>query len=174
MKTIIFLLLTVLPLSYARAESGFFVDPHAAVGFNPAQGTHVRLGLDMGMHFTENIAGGVGAYFAAGEDPSNDREIGAGPFVSYILPLTSFLMFTAREDVLYVDQHNPVSYFVNGQEQTTHTNETGVISATSPAIHIYFTPNFVLSGGYRLVLALANSDLDNDRSGAFVGFSIGI
>ena len=162
-----FLILLLFPF-FAHAD--WFFDPHIAVGYNPAQGTNYRLGADIGVHLDENFRVGVGGYYSAGERPRHDREIGAGPFVGYVQPVTTFLMFSARQEIDYVDQRYPYKI---GQDWF-HDEEYGVISATTGAVHIYFTPNFVVSGGYRLVIALNNSRLDDDRSGAFFGFGFGI
>jgi len=175
MKRLGILFMMLLPISaFAAAPGDWFFDPHLSVGYNTIQGTHYRLGVDGGMYFDENIRFGVGAYYVAGEKPQYDREIGAGPFVGYVLPLTSFLVFSAREDIDYVDVRYPIEITtVNGREDS-YAKETGVISATSAALHIFFTPNFVVSGGYRYVLALSNSALDNGRSATFLGFAFGI
>lgn len=160
--------LIVFPLSTLAAEPGeWFFSPHASVGVNSVQGTYFRLGLDTGLHFTETLHGGVGGYYAFGEKPQYDREIGAGPFVAYVLPLADFLLFSLREDIHYLDARIPVG-------NDAYVKETGVISGTSAAVHIFFTPNFVLRGGYRYVLALSNSALDNGRSGPIFGFGFGI
>lgn len=163
-----------LPMAFAAQSGDWFFDPHAAIGYNPAQGTHFRLGLDIGVHITEQLSGGIGGFYSAGENPSHDREFGGGPFASFVQPLTSFLVASLRQEVNYVDMHNPIKTVTASGTKYSHTAETGVASATSAAVHFFFTPNFVLSGGYRLVLGLTNSKLDDDRSGAFVGFSLGI
>lgn len=158
----------------AAAPGDWFFDPQASVGFNTIQGTHFRLGVDGGFYLDENIRVGVGAYYAAGEKPQYDREIGAGPFVGYVLPLTSFLVLSAREDIDYVDARYPVTVTTANGQEDSYVKETGVISATSAALHIFLTPNFVVSGGYRYVLALNNDSLDDGRSATFLGFAFGI
>ena len=105
MNKIIFALLFV--GAFAHADSDFFFLPRAAVGYNVAQGTYFSAGADVGTRFTENFSGGLTAYYAAGNHPSHDREIGGGPFVSYVQPLTSFLMFSAREELDYIDMFIP-------------------------------------------------------------------
>lgn len=174
-RTLSLLLLFIFSLKvHAAAPGDWFFDPHASVGFNTIQGTHFRLGLDGGLYYSENIRLGVGAYYTAGEKPQYDREIGAGPFVGYVMPLTSFLVFSAREDVDYVDARYPIKVTTSGLTEDSYVKETGVISATSAGLHIFFTPNFVVSGGYRLVLAIDNSALDDGRSATFLGFAFGI
>lgn len=156
------------------AEDGLFLDPHFSVGYNPAQGTHVLLGLSGGMHLDENLSAGLGAYYSFGEQPAHDREFGVGPFVSYTQPFTSFLVGQLRQEVNYVNLYDPsVTTDVNGNETWSHTEETGVASVTSASLYVFFTRNFVLSGGYRFVLGLSNDALDDGRSGAYVGLSIG-
>lgn len=176
MNRILLILSATLISSAARAGQveDFFFDPHAAIGYNPAQGTNYRLGVDVGLYVREDIRVGIGAYASAGEHPSHDREIGAGPFIGYVYPVTNFLVFSAREDIDYIDLRYPIETVTTSGSQYSHKTETGLASATSVALHVFFTPNFVLSGGYRFVLALTNSALDDDRSGAFVGFAFGI
>jgi hypothetical protein len=163
---------TFSPLAIAAENEGFFIDPHIAVGYNVAQGTHVLFGLDGGYALTERLSAGVGAYYSAGEHPDDDREMGAGPFVTYFHPLTSFLIAHVREDVDYIDQRDPVQ--IPGTTDYTHTTETGVASVTTAGLHLLLTSNLGISGGYRLVFPLSNTDLGKDRSGFYLGFSIGI
>lgn len=175
MKNLLILSVFFLSHSALAGEPGdWFFDPHVSVGFNTVQGTNFRLGADLGMFVTENIRGGLGGYYVFGEQPQYDREIGAGPFVDYVLPLTSFLVLSAREEVDYVDARVPITVTtVNGPEDS-YEKLNGVNSATSVGVHVFFTPNFVVSGGYRAVLALTNSKLDDGRSGTFLGFAFGI
>jgi hypothetical protein len=126
------------------------------------------------MHIDENLSAGVGAYFGAGEHAEHDQELGVGPFVSYRQPLLSFLTARLRQEIDYVDQKRPIKTTTASGTDYTHTNETGVISATSLGLQLSFSPNFGVSAGYRLVIALSNSDLDDDRSGVFLGVAIGI
>ncbi len=172
MKYIIALLFC-LPISALAAPGEFYWDPHGAVGFNVAQGTHFMLGVDIGMEITEKLRGGLGGYASFGEHPSHDREYGVGPFATYVQPLTSFLVGQLRQEINYVNLHDPIKTTTATGTTYTHTEEEGVASVTSASIHIFFTQNFVLSGGYRLVVAISNDALDDDRSGAFVGLSIG-
>jgi hypothetical protein len=72
-----------------------------------------------------------------------------------------------------VNLHDPVRTQTASGIEYSHIEEEGVASVTSASLHIFFTRNFVLSGGYRAVLALNNSALDDGRSGAFVGLSLG-
>lgn len=157
--------------SHAYKSGDIFLDPHIAVGVNAAQGTHFIGGLDAGYALNEQMAVGVHGYYSAGENPRHDREMGAGPFFGYTQPFTSFLLGHVRQEINYVDLYDPVE--VNGSV-IGHTQETGTASVTSAGLHLFMTRNFGLSVGYRLVLALANSALDDGRSGFFLGFSIGI
>ncbi len=170
----VFIFLFPFSNAFAASDGDWFFLPRAAVGYNIAQGTHFTLGADLGMHFTEQISGGVGAYYAAGEHPGDDREIGGGPFISFVQPITSFLLMSAREDVNYVDMYNPIKTITPSGAVYSHTQETGIASATSVGLHLFITRNLVISGGYRLVLGLTNSKLDDDRSGTFAGISFGI
>ncbi|NJL26322.1 MAG: hypothetical protein HC902_15015 [Calothrix sp. SM1_5_4] len=163
------------PEARAYEPGALYADPYAAVGYNPIQGTSFRLGLDLGYGIHEQMAAGVGAYFAAGERPSHDREIGAGPFVSFFQPLTGFLFAHIRQEINYVDLFYPYKKTdLSGEVTYDHTHETGVISATTLGGHLSFTRNFGVSAGYRAVLALSNTALDDDRSGWYFGFSLGI
>lgn len=154
---------------------GLFVDPHVAVGYNVAQGTNFMAALDVGYGLSERLAAGVGAYFSAGEHPTHDREIGAGPFVAYFQPLTPFLTAHVREDVDYIDQRDPILVSDGGGSQSyAHVTETGMASVTSLGLHLSVARAFGVSAGYRAVMALSNTDLGKNRSGFFFGFSIGI
>lgn len=157
--------------AFAYQPGSFIFDPSLAVGFNSAQGTHFLGNLDLGVALSEQMAMGVHGYYSAGEHPSHDREIGGGPFLGYTQPLASFLLGHVRQEINYVDLYRPLE--VNG-DVNSHAAETGVTSVTSAGIHLFFTPNFGLGVGYRLVLALDNTALDDGRSGFFLGFSIGI
>lgn len=170
-KLILTFLILSAPVSFAE---GFFLHPSIAIGHNDVQGTHTTFGLDAGTYYDQYFAFGAGAYFAAGEHPEHDREIGAGPFVKFSYPLLSFLTFRARQDLLYVDARIPQKSIVAGETVYSHTDESGAVSATSAGLQINPTPNFAISGGYRFVLALSNSDLDDDRSGFYVGVAIGL
>ena len=155
----------------AESGGGVFIDPHVAVGFNSAQGTHFIGGVDAGYFLDENWSVGVGAYYSAGEHPSDDREMGAGPFGAFTYPLSDFLILHAREEVNYLDLNDPV---LRNGDVIGHVNETGVASVTSVGLHLSFMRHLGLSFGYRLVTALSNSRLDDGRSGTFLGFAIGI
>lgn len=178
MKSILVLVLFVfLTLAgfRASAEGSFYIVPGVSIGHNEVQGTHTTFGLDVGIRHDEHISYGVGGYFGAGEHPEHDREVGAGPFVSYSQPLIeNFLSGQVREDIDYVDVNIPIKHTSASGTTYTHENETGVISGTSLGLHLSFTRNFGLSAGYRIVLALSNEDLDDDRSGYFFGLTIGI
>lgn len=171
--------LTILLLSATHAhaydEGEVFVDPHVAVGYNVAQGTNFLVGLDLGYGITDQLAAGVGAFYSAGQRPEHDRAIGGGPFVAFFQPVASFLTFSVREDIDHIDQRTPVIYTdVGGSERYTHDNEHGVASITSVGIHLHVAETFGISVGYRAYLALSNTDIARNRSGTFLGFSIGI
>lgn len=174
-KVILAFLMSLSVPAFAYNAGEFFVDPHVAVGYNVAQGTNFMLGLDIGYGISEQIAAGVGAQYSAGKRPEHDQAMGAGPFVTFFQPLTSFLVFSLREDVSYIDQRNPYRIInASGVETWGHTKEMGVASVTSVGVHLHITPNLGISGGYRAVMALSNTDIARDRSGTFLGISIGI
>jgi hypothetical protein len=162
-----------LPALADEENEGFFLLPNAAVGFNSVQGTYFRLGLDVGYRLSANYYFGAGAYYAAGNQPEHDRELGAGPFVGAVYALTRNLSFHLREDIDYVDERNPVLVSTN-PDTYTHKNAFGLESATYAGIHFWFTRGFGVSAGYRLVLGLNNSDLADGRSGTVLGLTIGI
>lgn len=170
--TAIILLISIGTPAFAYQAGDFIFDPHVAVGFNTAQGTHLLGGLDLGYALTEQMAFGVHGYYSAGEHASHDREWGAGPFLGYTQPLASFLLGHVRQEINYVDLYVPLEDSTGAVKN--HRQETGTTSVTRAGLHLFFTPNMGLAVGYRLVLALANSDLDDGRSGFFLGFSIGI
>lgn len=175
MKSMLLALLIVSAPAFAYEPGSFFVDPTIAAGYNTAQGTNIMVGLDIGYAITELLTAGVGGQFSAGKRPEHDQAIGAGPFVAYFQPLTSFLGVGIREDVSYLDQRNPyVVTSASGEETWGHTKETGVASITSVGLHLRIGSNLGISGGYRAVMSLSNSSLDDDRSGTFLGISIGI
>jgi hypothetical protein len=154
----------------ALSVGDLFIDPSVGVGFNSAQGTVIRLGLDVGARIDENYYAGVGGYYATGDYPAHDREIGGGPFLGYRLPVTSFLTLHLREDLDYVDvrvPRGPTPY-------TQHETFYGLESATTAGVHISVTPNLGVSAGYRLAIGISNSDIAKDRSGVIFGLSIGI
>lgn len=174
-QRILLLLFTFSSTAFAYEPGEIFFDPHVAVGYNVAQGTNFMVGVDLGYAISEQLAAGVGGHYSAGRRPEHDRAIGAGPFVTFFQPLASILVFSVREDIAYLDQRNPVLVTdTSGREAWTHTNEHGVASVTSVGLHLSLTPNFGVSAGYRAVLALSNTDIARDRSGTFLGFSIGI
>lgn len=174
MKVYVGLMLIVSGWMASTAYADWYFDPHAAVGFNSSQGTHLMLGADLGMDYNDQIKGGVGAYFSAGEHPEHDREFGVGPFVTYVQPMTSFLLGQVRQEINYVNLHDPIkSTNASGQVSYTHNEEQGFASVTSASVHLFFTKNFVLSAGYRLVIGLTNGHLDDGRSGTFLGLAIG-
>ncbi|MGE0528632.1 MAG: hypothetical protein AB7G93_09230 [Bdellovibrionales bacterium] len=161
--------------AWAYEPGGFFLDPRVAVGFNTSQGTHFIAGLDVGLGLSETLAAGVGGYYSAGERPQHDREYGVGPFLSYVQPLTSFLLAAVRQELNHVNLRDPVKVTeADGSTSYTHNEEDGLASVTTVGLHLFFTPNMGLSAGYRFVLGLSNPDLDDGRSGTFIGLSIGI
>jgi hypothetical protein len=168
--SILMLLISAATTAYADEAGHVYFDPHIGVGFNQAQGTYVSIGADVGYGLSEQLSTGVGVYYAAGNRPNDDREIGGGPFVTFFQPVTSFLVAHIREDINYIDQRTPVDL---GNDRFTHVTDTGVASITSVGLHLILSSNLGISGGYRAVLPLSNSDLGKDRSGTFLGVSIG-
>lgn len=156
----------------ALSLGDWFLDPHVAVGFNSEQGTVLRLGVDAGLHLDENIALGVGGFYAAGNHADHDREIGVGPFVAYAYPVFSFLTVQLREDIDYVDVHVPIASG-NPPVYNSHATLYGVESATSAGAHLSFAQSVGISVGYRLVVGLSGNDIAEGRSGAYLGLSIG-
>jgi hypothetical protein len=176
MGKLLFALLTLTAAPAWAYEPGeLFLDPHLGVGFNTVQGTYFMAGLDVGYSISEQLAAGLGAFYAAGKRPEHDRVIGGGPFVSYVQPLVPVITLSLREDIAHIDQHTPVLVrTASGAEEYSHVNEHGVASITSIGLHFTITRNFGFSAGYRAVLSLSNTDIGKDRSGTFLGFSIGI
>jgi len=168
----------LLPLLFVAAnasamEIGMFnLDAHGIVGSNVAQGTYFGLGADFYTEVYDYLSVGVGAYYTAGQHPSQDREIGAGPFVSYDYPLTSFLIATAREDLDYLDERQP---FLNSATNSWDYNPVyGVASITTLAMHLMLSHHFGVSAGYRAAFGLNNSDLSKDHSGFIFGLAFAI
>lgn len=144
------------------------LDGHVSVGHNSAAGTYGLFGVDLYTIVADYTVAGLGAYYAAGEHPDRDREMGAGPFVAVGYPIFDFLIANAREDVDYVDSHYP--YIVSYNPTTwDYISETGFASITSLGLTLKPFKSFSISGGYRLALALNNSDLARDRSGWYLG-----
>jgi len=167
------LLATALGYGTAHANESLFFNPMIGVGFNEAQGTVYRIGLEAGVFLDPFLAVGIGGYYGAGKNPTHDREIGGGPFASYSLPLIPpVLTAHLRQEINYVDVRIP-QLIGTPPEYNDHRTEHGVASVTSVGLHIAFTQNFGVSGGYRLTLALTNSDIAKDRSGPYAGISIG-
>jgi hypothetical protein len=150
----------------------WFFTPSVAMGFNTVQGTYYSLGMDLGMYFTDSLYAGIGGFYTAGNHPTDDRELGGGPFIGYVLPLFEFMSLRLREDLDYVDQRDPFLVSSN-PDVYNHTLNFGWESATYAGVHFRFTRNFGLSAGYRLVIGLTNSALANGRSGAVLGATIG-
>jgi len=160
--------------AFAYEYKGYFLDPNVSLGHNVAQGTNVMVGADIGYGYDENLSFGLGAHFSAGENPAYDRQIGAGPFVAYVLPITPFLVGQAREDLNYVDLHNVAVEETLTGDRMTYIKSYGVIAATSFGLHLAILPNFGISGGYRIVKSMTNSNVASGRSGPFFGFALGI
>src|ERR1700722_14127644 len=95
---LILVLLAFFSVTAAHAE-GVFLTPSVGVGYNSEQDTYYRIGLDLGYWWDENVYFGVGGYYAAGDHPDDDREIGGGPFIGYNIPVFSFFALQFREDV---------------------------------------------------------------------------
>ena len=71
--------------SVSALEIGAFnLDAHGVVGSNVTQGVYYGLGLDFYTYVEDRLAVGIGGYYTAGQHPSQDRQIGAGPFVSSV------------------------------------------------------------------------------------------
>jgi|GEM_PF-4535425 len=169
--------LLMLPLLWvATTASALDLGPvslsaHGVVGHNVSQGTYYGLGVDLAAHLDDHLSLGVGGYYTAGEHPSLDREMGAGPFVSYSYQILEFLVASAREEVDYLDEHNP---YTNASGTLDYHSEHGVASITSLALGLFLTRNFGVSAGYRFAFGLNNSDLAKDHSGFFFGLAFGI
>ncbi len=159
---------------FGYTSGDFYIDPNVAIGFNPAQGTHYMLGADAGYAWNEQIAFGLHGYYSFGEQPNHDREIAGGPFVSYVQPFTEWLVGSLRQEINYVDLFDPIKTETAAGTSYSHTREMGIASVSRAGVHLAFTRNFGFSFGYRLVIGLSNTSLDNGRSGAFVGLSVGI
>lgn len=169
--------LLLLPLLWAATTASALdlgpvsLNAHGVVGHNVSQGTYYGLGADLSAHLDDRLAVGVGGFYTAGEHPTQDREMGAGPFVSYAYPIVDFLVASAREDVDYLDERNP---YTNASGSLDYHSSYGVASITSVALSLFFTRNFGLSAGYRFAFGLNNSDLAKDHSGFFFGLAFGI
>ena len=154
----------------AQAQSnaqGWSLRPAFGAGYNKAQGSYYSLGLSLQNWWSESILLGIGAYYSVGSPSVSTQGYGAGPFVAYFYPVTEFLTFEAREAIEYVSQRTPLAI-----DDTQYVTDQGVISATSVGLHLNLLDHVGLSGGYRYVLAIDNSDLDDDRSGVYLGLGI--
>lgn len=161
--------------AWAYNAGTVFFDPQIGVGHNVAQGTYFMVGADAGYAISEQLAAGIGGFYSAGQRPEHDRSAGGGPFVSFYQPITSFLVASVREDIAYIDQRSPVEITTaGGKREWTHVNEHGVASITSIGLHIILSRSFAISGGYRALFSLSNTDIAKDRSGTFLGIAIGI
>jgi hypothetical protein len=149
----------------------YHLDARISAGHNNAQGTYGSIGADFYTFVKDHFAAGVGAYYAAGEHPSIDREIGAGPFVSYGYPLLDFLTASARQDIDYIDQKSPV---LHNDGSYTSQSAYGMASITSIGLNLAFSRGFGVGVGYRFALSLNNSGLENNRSGLFFGLGLAI
>jgi hypothetical protein len=161
----------VLTASTASAlEIGAFnLDGHGMIGSNVVQGTYYGLGVDFYTYVEDRLAVGVGGYYTAGEHPTQDREIGVGPFASYSYPILNFLIASAREDFAYLDERNP---FINPATNAwDYQSSYGMASITTVALHLMLSQHFGVSAGYRLAIGLNNSDLSKDHSGFIFGLA---
>ena len=169
----------LMPLFFVAASASaleigrFNLDAHGVVGSNLAQGTYFGVGVDFYTYIEDRWAVGVGSYYTAGQHPTQDREIGAGPFTSYSYPLIEeYLTASAREDLIYLDERNP---FVNPVTNAwDYRSAYGVASITTVALHVMATSHFGLSAGYRLAIGLNNSDLSKDHSGFIFGLAFAL
>jgi hypothetical protein len=160
---------SVFSLLSLPAFADWQLQPHGSVGFNSVQGTYVSLGLDETTQLADGVTAGVGGYYASGDDPANDREIGGGPFIGFIYPVSDFLFAGVREDVDYVDAHLP---YIRANGTRSYTDEHGVLSATNMGVQMFLTRFLGVSGGYRWVNAVDNSQLDDGRSGFYFGAAL--
>jgi hypothetical protein len=173
--------LLALPLFFSTAASAleigmFHLDVHAAAGSNLAQGNWFGGAGDFYTYVEDNLAVGVGAFYSAGlEHPNQSRVMGAGPFVSYAYPFTDFLIGSAREELDYLDERNPILVSDGkGGYEWDYFSTNGMASVTTLAMHLYFTKNFGVSAGYRFELGLNNSDVAKDHSGFIFGLAFAI
>jgi len=151
----------------------WFITPSIAGGYNSVQGTMFVFGLDLGLRTDSGIFGGVGGFYAAGNHPDDDREMGVGPFIGYAYPIVRWFSVQVREDLDWVDQRNPV--LVTGTTDTyTYDQQNGMISQTYGGVHFAFSRNFGISAGYRGVIGISKSSLADGRSGFVYGLTIGI
>lgn len=173
-------LLLILSLLFGAASAqaievgSFRLDGGASFGYNPAQGNYIGLGLDFYTFVEDRLAVGVGGYYTFGSDATNDREYGVGPFVAYSYPLLEFLIPSIREDLVYVDEHTPIQIYQSPNWVNSYEANYGLASITTVALHIFFTRNFGVAGGYRFALGLNNSDLEKSHSGFFFGLTVAI
>lgn len=151
------------------AQADWQLTPHASVGFNSVQGTYMAFGLDETTQLAQGLYAGAGIYYASGDDPANDREVGGGPFLGYVYPVNEYVYLNAREDVDYVDAHIPYAR-TNGTRD--FQDEHGVLSATAIGARLFVTRFLGLSGGYRWINSIDNNTLDNGRSGFYFGAAL--
>lgn len=167
----LFLLLIFLGPLTAQAQFGDWnLGYGASAGFNDLQGFHYTISGQLSTPIDDHLSGGLGAYYSAGEQPSHDREFGVGPFLSYGFLLNEFLGASLRQEINYVNLYIPYHVSTNPIVYG-HTEETGVASATSAGLTLFMGPLSV-SGGYRLVVGLSNSRLDDGRSGPYFGLGL--
>jgi hypothetical protein len=148
------------------------LDGHILAGSNQVQNTYYGAGIDFYTYIEDHLAAGVGAYYTMGSDPTNDREMGAGPFVSYSYPILDFLVPSIREDLDYVDERDPVQILQGNSWVTGYQANYGMASITSVAMYVYFLPNFGVGVGYKFAFGLNNSSLERDHSGVFFGLAL--
>jgi hypothetical protein len=171
----LFATISILTLLFGASASAievgaFNLDGHITGGYSDALGTYGAFGVDFYYIVEENIAVGVGGYYAAGTRHSGDREIGVGPFASYTYPFLEFLSIGAREDLDYLDSRYSTD-LGNGSWNTQ--SEYGMISFTSVGLNIHLSRNLGIGVGYRWALSLASSDIASGRSGVYFGIGLG-
>jgi hypothetical protein len=162
--------------SSAFAGSGSAGDwelhPAFGVGFNSAQGTSLMLGADFGIRLGEHWSTGLTGHFSSGNNPARDREYGGGVFLGYAQPLTDWLVGHVREELDYLDMHNPID--PRPATGPDYEPESGIAAITSVGLTFYITDYLAVSGGYGFVLGITNSDLGDGRSGPTFGLAVGI
>lgn len=174
MKTLILLFgflsfIATVPNAFAQDDSWRF-SYGAQAGSNSVQGFHYTFYGQVATKIDDYLRGGLSAYISAGEKPSHDREWGVGPFLSMGTALTSFMGVSARQEINYMDVYDP--YLVSTNPNVyDHTVETGFASATSVGVN-FWAGNLGLSFGYKLIVALTNSALDDGRSGPYLGVGL--
>ncbi|MGE0762554.1 MAG: hypothetical protein AB7N80_04685 [Bdellovibrionales bacterium] len=156
----------------AQSEDSWYFHPQVGVGFNSQQGTSYVFGLDLGMAANQNWRMGLTGHYAAGDRASRDREYGGGAFVSYAERLGEVFIGHIRQELLYLDVRNPID--PEPAAGPNYESELGLASATSLGVTVRVGDNIALSGGYRFVAGITNSDLADGRSGPTFGLMVGL